>query len=225
MTKFRAAARVLGLLGGMFVLAPAAGGHADAGAIVVVLETAGPRVDAASIRHALSERLGVPMVSLLDARARSARGVLSIVIDETGRRASVQYRPEVGIEYGAQVTVEAAAARSIEWVVTAAAGVVQASDRWAAMAFAHSEILDPWDPDRPNAYLAASDPRRLPPEVIDPFAGTPPGSIRVTHAEFYLPDEVLDPWASAASAAPRASGGPGRALSRPTPGSTSRPAR
>jgi hypothetical protein len=222
-TSYGAGAFLTGLAAALVLFGPAAPVRADEASIVVVLESSVSRIDAGALRRELEEQLGMPVVSLVDARARTARGVLSIVVDDSGRRAAVQFRPQRGLEYSVQISVEAAEARGRDWVVAAAASVVRASDAWASARTIESEILDPWNGER-APYLASSDPMLLPAEVIDPFAGSMHGPIRITSAEFVVPNEVIDPWAGAVEQ-PRMHRGLGDRLSRPAPGRTARPAR
>ncbi len=205
-------ALVLGLLASCAILGSTAEARANGSTIVVVVESAAERIPPAAIRRALSARLGVPVVSLFDERAQSSRGVLSILIDETGRVATVQFQPRGGRDYAVRVSVDGARAREPEWLVEAAASVVNASDSWATLLMSNDEILDPWAGERPARY-AAADPSLLPTDVIDPF-----GDSSRTQTT-----EVLDPWAS--SDRPSRAVGPASRLSPPTPGRPLRPAR
>ncbi|MBC7172904.1 MAG: hypothetical protein H5U40_10770 [Polyangiaceae bacterium] len=188
----------------------------EAGApIIVVVESASPRYSAGSLRRALSEYLDVRAVSLLDAAASSARGTLSIAVEPSGRRASIEFRSRLRPDSAAQVTVEAAerAALDTEWLVSAAVALMQAGEQRTIL----SEILDPWG-------LGGARPMRLPSEVLDPFTGTMPERVRLTSTDFSLADEILDPWT--ALDAGSASGAPSRSRSiRPGPRLLRRPAR
>jgi hypothetical protein len=194
--------------------------EAQEGPVVVVVESADPHVDGATIRSRLAARLGVPVLSLFDPGAGSARGVLSVAVDRSGRHASVQYRPSGRIDRAMLVDVEADAAADAagEWIVTPALSLIRTSESWlAAQAFA-TELLDPWLQARVEPERTASA-MQLPPDVIDPFVGTPPRRVRVTVSELYLGDDVIDPWAAVEA---RVTSEAGERLSRPRPRSARR---
>ncbi len=200
-------------LASCFGAAPAS---AQGSAVVVVVESADPHVDAARIRARLSAELGVPVLSLFDAGAERARGVLSVAVDRTGRNASVQYRPNGRIDRAVLVNAVAdgSADAAGEWIATPALSLIRTSESWLASEAFATELLDPWLQYRVEPQLASWDDMRLPPEVLDPFVGTPPRRVRVTISELYLGDEVLDPWAAAER---RVAVEAGARLSRPRP--------
>src|SRR5690606_38294259 len=121
------------------------------------------------------------VISLVDAGAGSARGVLSIAVDGSGRRATLQYRPNNQIDHAVLINVVAdeSADRAGEWLVAPSVSVVRTSESWVVADHFRSELIDPWLQYRVEPRLAAGDEMHLPPEVLDPFVGTPPRRVRV----------------------------------------------
>lgn len=181
---------------------------AEGAALVAVVESAVEDLEPAVLRRALSERLGVPVVTLYDSRARSSRGILSIVVDPSGRSATVQFQPRTGRDYVAQVSLDGESERLVEAVVTA----LRASEPWESALPFEREILDPWQEEALPSYAAAAYATRSSSELIDPYDVSAPRS------------DVLDPWADTAGDASPLRGRSGEP-SRSEAGRLDRPAR
>lgn len=169
--------------------------RADGLPVVVVVEAAGTRIDAARIRAGMAVELGVPIISIIEGMHTETLGTLAIAITDRGRKAAISFMPSDGNRYA--VMLEVAVTRNAdplgEWLVAPCASAVRTSNERRAAADPPRELLDPWLASRVLPSSGATGPR----EVIDPWVGTPRRRVRVVVSDFYLGEEIVDPWADA----------------------------
>lgn len=178
--------------------APRAGAQSnsdDLPPVVVVIEAAGTSVDAARVRVAMQQQLGIPVISILEARNRVTLGTVVVAVTQRGRRAAINFTPSDGVRYAVMLEVDARTRTDPhgEWLVAPCVSAVRTSNERRAAADPPREVLDPWLASRVIPDSAGGSPR----EVIDPWVGTPRRRVRVVVSEYYLGEEILDPWAEA----------------------------
>jgi len=178
--------------------APAAASPGDApaasNALVVVVEAPAALLDPTGLRRTLGVQLARPCVSLLDAQAPTAAGVLSVVLDNNGH-GRIELHPRGGVASYVAIERPRRATRAGAWLSAAAGQLVDAGMSTPERRYAICrEVLDPWPPTSVAASRAAR--LELPSEVLDPFA-TSAAQAQPNHttATPGVISEVLDPWA------------------------------
>ena len=168
----------------------------DRAPIVVVVESDFRETEAADIRDAIAESLGVPVIRLTDGRAEEARGTLSIAVTRDGRHAHVYYRLARGTERAVLVEVVAGRGADAEgrWLAEPAASVVRTLEQWIDMEPA-SEVLDPWLAERVQPTSPGEI--QILAELADPFEGEPAREVDIVVDRYFYGSEVINPWAQA----------------------------
>lgn len=156
----RAAAVSLGLLSLLVAALPNAA-EAQRGAIVVVVDSAERSVQADAVRAALSDRLEVGVLSLLDDAREGTLGTLQVAVARGGSHVELCFQTDAGRRRFHAASAPGGVGGAA-WVAEAAASFVSAQvveRRWSLP----SEVLDPFEPPSGRRTPAPAT------EVIDPW--------------------------------------------------------
>ena len=172
-------------------------GQPNLAPIILVLESEDPRVQAPTVRRALSEA-GLPAISLLDARARHARGTMTVAVARDGHTAQVHFSPRHAPAWAVFLRAGRRADRRGRWMVPALVTLVQSRRAQDPLRFAvSSEVLDPWQSTRRVDPTVVQVHRVPNVEVIDPWRHEPRTLVAQVNPRTYrMSAEVLDPWTS-----------------------------